>query len=53
MFIELLNTYIGECPPGLEWLYHVFSFLLLLFALNIVYRILDNFFSLFKNGGNY
>lgn len=50
MLNEILVEFLGECPPGLEPMYKLMGFILLLFGFLIVFAIFNAFFKLFKLG---
>lgn len=50
MLFDILTEFLGECPPGLEFLYIVMGFVLLLLGFLIVFAIFNSFFKLFKRG---
>lgn len=50
MLMEILTEFLGECPNGLEPLFYMFGFVLLLCGFFIVFAIFNAFFKLFKKG---
>lgn len=47
---EILVEVLGAPPVGLEFLYYIFAFVLLLFGLGVVFAILNAFFKIFRHG---
>lgn len=50
MLYDLIVQFLGAPPLGLEFLYYIFSFVLLLLGFIIVILIFNAFFKLFKRG---
>lgn len=50
MLMDILTEFLGECPQGLEPLYYLMGFVLLLLGFLIVFSIMNAFFKLFKHG---
>ena len=50
MLFDIVVEFFGPCPLGLEFLYYIFSFILLLLGFLIVFTIFNSFFKLFKRG---
>lgn len=50
MLMEILIEFLGECPHGLEPMYILMGFVLLLLGFLIVFMIFNSFFKLFKRG---
>lgn len=50
MLFDILTEFLGECPPGLEFIYIIMGFVLLLLGFLIVFSIFNSFFKLFKRG---
>lgn len=50
MLYDIVVEFLGPAPLGLEFLYYIFSFVLLLLGFVIVISIFNAFFKLFKKG---
>lgn len=50
MLLELLRSALGEAPQGFSIFEYIFSFVLLLIGLFLVFQIFNSFFSLFRSG---
>lgn len=50
MLKDILIEFLGPCPQGLEFLYIIMGFLLLLIGLTFVFFILNAFFKIVRRG---
>lgn len=50
MLIDILTEFLGPCPQGLEFMYIIMGFALLLIGLIFVFLILNAFFKIVRRG---
>ena len=41
MVLDILEDILGVCPPGMEWLYYIFAFVVLVVGFCLIVRLAE------------